>query len=113
MTTIGDLELLRLYVDDIDDGTHELFLQDNDLEAILDSVTDDVHAAAVKIWLMKAARVNEWYQANIDGSYLSRDQVFDHCTKMADYHKQYASGQIISVEMTNTYDESESASIEY
>jgi len=112
--TTSEIELVRLYTDDRDDGTHDLFLEDDEIQSIVDGVTNDLHAASNKIWLMKAARVHEWYTTSLDGGYLSREQVFEHCLKMAEYHKQYASNALISVSMENTYDaDAESLSYEY
>lgn len=102
--TTSEIELVRLYTDDRDDGTHELFLEDDEVQSIVDGASNDLHTAASRIWGMKAARVHEWYTTSLDGSYLSREQVFDHCLKMAEFHKGYASGELVSTRMVNTYD---------
>ena len=92
------ISLLRLYVDDKASDPDRLF-DDTAMQAFIDAHPDDLHAAASEIWGIKAATVSEWYLSQTDGSLLARQQVFDHCLKMLEFHSNQASGQIVSVLM--------------
>lgn len=75
---------LRAYVADPKNGK-ELFT-DPELEDYI-ATYGDLHAAAAELWSIKAATVATWYQMNVDGSFMSREQVFEHCIRMRDVHK--------------------------
>jgi hypothetical protein len=105
-----DKELLRLYLND-PAGASEVFT-----DVVLQRLYDDsgsLEACAAKGWRIKAATVYEWYLANIDGSFLSRDQVFSHCIKMAETFERSEGGSIsqsIEVIMTGSANDSTSSS---
>lgn len=114
MPDLGDLELLRLYLADPLGGLNggELF-KDHELERFL-SDASDVAGAAATGWRIKASRVAEWYNVSLDGSELSRGQVYRHCIDQADHFSGISSGVITSVKMSTDYqsntEESEFAS---
>jgi hypothetical protein len=83
--TVAEVELLRLYVDDRKDGTEQF--NDDQLQDIIDGADGSLHGAAAEVWGMKAATVSEFYLANVDGSFLSRNQIFDHCMAMVEFHR--------------------------
>lgn len=93
-----DIGLLRLYVDDKATDPDKLF-SDPELQNFIDSHPDDLHGAAAEIWGIKAATVSEWYLAQTDGSLLARQQVFDHCLKMQEYHSTKGASTLVSVLM--------------
>jgi hypothetical protein len=78
------LALLRLYIAD-PTGNKE-YLHDDTLELLYTQADGDLFATAAEAWRMKAANVADWYLANIDGSFLSRNQVWEHCMAMADHY---------------------------
>lgn len=96
---LTDIEELRLFIDDPDDGTTDPFLTDPQLEALI-AETGDLHAAAAKAWGIKAANISRWYDVDKDGSRLSRSQAFDHCLAMVEFHQNQSSGEIVSVMMS-------------
>ena len=79
------LELLRLYLADTNPDVDKRFFTDPTLEALLDAA-DDVYGAAAEGWLIKSADVAKWYSVTIDGSTMSRDQVFKHCMDMREHY---------------------------
>lgn len=85
--TTEEIRTLRLYTD-IPAGSDQ-FLDDSDLQVFFDAADGDVNRAAAEIWKVKAARVNEWYTVNMDGNFMTRGEVFEHCLKMSTL---YASG---------------------
>lgn len=88
MATLSDSDrsLLRLYVGD-PAGPDEV-LSDSVLDELYDGPAEgSIEGAAARAWRIKAATVTEWYMTNVDGAFLSRDQVFDHCVKMAGYYE--------------------------
>lgn len=89
MTTMTpeQISTLRLYTD-IPAGS-EQFLDDTVLQGFFDAADEDINRAAAEIWKVKAARVNEWYTVNMDGNFMTRGEVFEHCLKMS---ALYASG---------------------
>lgn len=91
--TLDSLWLLRLYLDDTD-LTEKPFFDNDTLNHFLEGVGGDVHAAASEGWTVKAGSYFDWYLANIDGAFMSRDQVFKHCMDMADTHR--SQGGIVS-----------------
>ncbi len=113
--TTDDLELLRLYIDDVTPSNGEdPFLSDIKLQSLLDK-EGNVEAAAGKAWRIKAAQVSSWYLANVDGAFLSRDQVFDHCMKMAEFYEQVSgTSEIIkNIDLTGPNAVSEEATSEF
>jgi hypothetical protein len=100
------LALLRLYIAD-PSGTNE-YLHDDTLDLLYTQGDGDVFAAAAEAWRMKAANVADWYLANIDGSFLSRNQVWEHCVAMADhYGKLSGTGVgIANIEMDSGFETS-------
>jgi hypothetical protein len=96
MTT--ELAILRLYIDDAEDGTQQF---DNEtLNLFMDQSDGDMHLAAYRLWLVKAATVSDWFLTQTDGSLFARQQVFDHCKAMADYHLDRSTGDIVNVGLT-------------
>lgn len=87
--TQEQVELLRLYVDDKSPG--EVF-DDPKLEEFITNNEGNLNAAAAKLWAIKAGSVATWYTSSMDGSFLSREQVFDHCMKMADWYGNAGGG---------------------
>jgi len=100
------IELLRLYV--ADPAGEQEFLHDDQLQTLLDNHDDDVYAAATDAWRMKAADVSAWYRVILDGVFLSREQVFDHCIKMAEHFERLGGGNIVSIEMDSGFQVSSS-----
>lgn len=96
------LALLRLYI--ADPPNQDEVLHDQDLEGLLADNNDDVSAAAADGWRIKAARVAEWYQVNIDGRFLSRDQVFNHCIAMAKHFEESGGGQLTNAKMDSEFE---------
>ena len=78
------LALLRLYIAD-PSGASE-YLHDDTLDTLYTQADNDLFATAAEAWRMKAANVASWYLANIDGSFLSRNQVWEHCMAMAEHY---------------------------
>lgn len=87
------VELLRLY---ISDPSGNEFFNDPKLEEFITANTFDgvvnLNAAASKLWAIKAGNVATWYTASMDGSFLSREQVFEHCLRMAAYYGSEGGG---------------------
>jgi hypothetical protein len=106
--TVAEVELLRLYIDDKKDGTEKF--NDDQLQDFIDRFGEELHAAAAEIWGIKAARVTEYYLTNIDGSFLSRNQVFDHCMAMADFHRHGGSADTMESVQLSTGNTSDSSS---
>lgn len=107
--SVQDKELLRLYLND-PAGASEVFT-----DAMLQRLYDEagsLEACAATGWRVKAATVHDWYLVNIDGGFLSRDQVFNHCIKMAETFESSKGGMSQSVEviMTGSANDSTSSS---
>jgi hypothetical protein len=85
--TQPEIEMLRLY---INDPTPNEQFDDPKLQEFINDFTFDgevnLNAAAAKLWAVKAGSVSAWYTTSLDGSFLSRDQVFQHCLRMAEYY---------------------------
>ena len=96
----ADIALLRLYLAD-PAGAKEVFT-DGKLQILLDK-TEDVNAAAAEGWRIKAGSVAEWYQMSVDGATLSRDQVFEHCIKMAEHYEGLGGGNLTNVRMDSEF----------
>lgn len=96
---LDPIKQLRDYIDDQKTG-REMF-DDPELEDYI-SVNGDLHSAAAELWGIKAARVSSWYQVNIDGSFLSREQAFEHCIKMQHYHAGLGSSSSGSLGYTSS-----------
>lgn len=98
--------LIRLYSDD-PFGPNEVV--HNDVLESLFTELESVESVVARVWRIKAATVADWYLANVDGSFLSRNQVFDHCNAMAEFYERQSgtSGVIVSValEAPNAEDE--------
>lgn len=105
----SDIAQLRAYIDDKQDGTHQF--EDYQLQAKITEYNGDLHGAAADIWGMKAATVSDWYQINMDGSFMSREQVFEHCLKMQSLHAQQRG--IVSVPIDSGFTTSSTASSEF
>lgn len=95
------LALLRLYIAD-PPGTDE-YLHDDTLQNLFTANDDDLYATAADAWRMKAANVADWYLANIDGSFLSRDQVWTHCMAMAEHFEKTGGASFVNVEMDSGF----------
>ncbi len=93
----GERDLLRLYVADKEDGSQQ-FTNDQ-LDVFLTDAANDVHLAANRVWLVKAATVADWFMTQTDGSLFARQQVFDHCKAMADYHLDRSGGEMVNVSL--------------
>lgn len=78
------LSLLRLY---LNDETAPYVFDDPTLQDILDRAEGEVGAAAGEGWRIKAGKVAEWYDVELDGSALSRGQVAKHCLDMASFYE--------------------------
>jgi hypothetical protein len=97
----AEIELLRLYLAD-PAGANEVFT-DAKLQTLLDNKEADVGAAAAEGWRIKAASVADWYQMNIDGAFLSRDQVWEHCMKMAAHFDGRSGGNLANIGMDSGF----------
>jgi hypothetical protein len=95
------LALLRLYIAD-PAGNNE-YLHDDKLQALSSNNDGDLYATAADAWRMKAANVADWYLANIDGAFLSRDQVWEHCMKMAEHFEKAGGGALVNVSMDSGF----------
>jgi hypothetical protein len=84
------LALLRLYIAD-PSGTTE-FLHDDTLQILFLQNDSNLFATASECWRIKAANVADWYLANIDGAFLSRNQVWEHCMAMVDHYSNISGG---------------------
>lgn len=100
-----DIATLRLWLSDPEDARQ--FFDDPTLQAMIDRAAD-LYAAAAEGWRIKAGHVAEWYDVNIDGRGLSREQVFRHCIRMADYYMNSGTGEIRSIAMSTASDTDES-----
>lgn len=76
-----EIDLLRQYINDKD---HKVFEDDGFLLERIVSADGDLPTVAAELWYIKAATVADWYDATSDGTSMSRSQVFEHCTKMAE-----------------------------
>jgi len=103
--TTEQIALLRLYLAD-PPGAKEIFT-DTKLNLLLTQNDDDVYAATADGWRVKAATVSEWYMVNIDGAFLNREQVFNHCIAMAEHYEKLGGGGVVSVKMDTSYDTDE------
>lgn len=102
------LALLRLYIADPAGNTE--YLHDDTLQTLFSQNEDNLFATAAECWRIKAANVADWYLANIDGSFLSRNQVWEHCMAMVDHYSKIAGGVgttsgvgLINVEMDSGF----------
>lgn len=84
------LALLRLYI--ADPAGQSEYLHDDMLEILFLRNEENLFATASEAWRIKAANVADWYLANIDGSFLSRNQVWEHCIAMVDYYSKLSAG---------------------
>jgi len=109
MATTEQLTKLRLFIDD-PSGNDEFFTNET-LAAFIADVDDDLSAAASELWKVKAARVSEWYTVNMDGNFMSRDQVFSHCMKMSESYAN--SGSMTNVALTTLSVDAGSQTPEY
>jgi hypothetical protein len=87
-------ELLRLY---LNDSGPTFALSDEDLNQVLAKVDGDFYAAVAEGWRIKAGNVAHWYRAELDGSDLSRDQVFKHCMFMAETYEDKGGAQMKNI----------------
>lgn len=114
MATLTDVQksLIRLYTDD-PAGPDEL-VKDSVLQGLWDEM-DSIEGVASRVWRIKAATVSEWYLSNIDGSFLSRNQVFEHCLKMAEHYETLGgvSGVFVNVGLTGPNATDEDSSSEF
>lgn len=91
MATEAELRTLRLYVDD--KAGQDQFFDDSTLQQFIFDAGGDLNNAAASLWKVKAARVTEWYTVNMDGNFMTRGEVFDHCLKMS---QSYAAGGVMT-----------------
>jgi hypothetical protein len=103
----ADIALLRLYLSD-PAGAKEVFT-DEKLQTLLDNADGDVNSATGAGWRIKAASVADWYQMNVDGAFLSRDQVWFHCIRLAEYYEKISGGSLVNVKMDSGFIQDESA----
>lgn len=85
--TAEQVALIRLQIAD-PSGPDEA-LHDAQVQALYDEA-ESINGTVAKAWRVKAATVADWYLANIDGSFLSRNQVFEHCIAMAEHYEEIA-----------------------
>jgi len=114
MATLTDdqIALIRMYTDD-SAGPDEV-VHDPELRGLWD-LLESVEGVAARVWRIKAAKVSEWYLTNVDGSFLSRNQVFDHCIAMAEYYEKLGgtSDVAVNVGLTGPNAVDDSASSEF
>lgn len=91
--TAADRALLRLYLND--PAGPENVISDPQLDQLYVAAEESLEGTAARAWRIKAATVADWYLSNIDGAFLSRDQVFDHCVKMAVYYEEVSGTSFI------------------
>lgn len=107
MITASDTALLRLFLAD-PAGNDEVF-HDDMLEQLWDDNDEDIYSAAADGWRAKAAKAHELYTAQIDGSLLSRDQIWYHCIRMAEHFDKMSGGTLANVLMQTNYDVADSS----
>jgi len=91
---LDDLELLRLYLDDLPEPeTGDVFFRDDQLERFI-SESADIYGAAAIGWRVKAARVVEWFNVDIDGAEMSMGQAFRHAMDMAKVFRDESTGEL-------------------
>lgn len=98
------VSLLRLYLSDPNPGpagTTPVFT-DNQLTELLTRAEGDVNTAAAEGWRIKAGSVADWYDVSLDGSVLSRDQVWKHCMNMVSTYEALSGGQMKNVRLQVT-----------
>jgi hypothetical protein len=95
------LDLLRLYIAD-PPGAKEFFTTAR-LESLVDGRDGDTNAAAADAWRIKAANVADWYDVMLDGSQLNRDQVWQHCIRMAEYYEDRSGAGLINVKLDSEF----------
>jgi len=103
--TASDVALLRLYIND-PAGDNQKF-SDPTLQGAIDRAATDLYTAAAEMWGIKAATVSDWYQTGLDGSQLSRQQVWEHCMEMAKFYEERGTGghELVNVELQVESDE--------
>jgi hypothetical protein len=99
-------DLLRLYLDDTSESP---VLTDDELDEILAKVDGEFYGAVSEGWTVKAGKVASWYDASLDGSNLSRDQVFDHCIQMAEMYGSRGGVNMKNIGLTTQPASSESS----
>lgn len=100
---LDDRELLRLYLDDLPHPeTGDVFFRDDQLDRLVTDTTD-LYGAAAMGWRIKAARVVEWFNVDLDGAELSMGQAFRHAMDMAKAFGNESSGEIRSVKMDSEF----------
>lgn len=106
------VSLLRLYLSDPSPapaGKSPVFT-DTQLKELLERAENDVNSAAAEGWRIKAGSVADWYDVSLDGSVLSRDQVWKHCMNMVSTYEALSGGQMKNVRIQVTpEDESETS----
>lgn len=104
----ADIALLRLYLAD-PAGANEVFTNAK-LALLLDQNEDDVYAAAADGWRVKAANVSEWYMVNVDGAFLNREQVWEHCIKMAEHYEKIGGGGLANIPLDAGFEQADDES---
>lgn len=91
---LDDHELLRLYLDDLPDSdTGNVFFRDDHLDRLI-AESNDLYGAAAAGWRIKAARVVEWFNVDIDGAEMSLGQAFRHAMDMAKVFRDESTGEL-------------------
>lgn len=100
---LDDRELLRYYLDDLPQPeTADVFFRDDHLDRFIADSTD-LYGAAAMGWRIKAARVAEWFNVDLDGAEMSMGQAFRHALDMARAYSNESSGEIRSVKMDSEF----------
>lgn len=100
---LDDHELLRLYLDDLPNPeTGDVFFRDDHLDRLI-ADTSDIFGAAAAGWRIKAARVVEWVNVDLDGAEMSLGQAFRHAIDMSRTFSNESTGEIRSVKMDSEF----------
>ena len=88
-----------------DPARSDQLFDNSDLDAFLEDNEGDVYLSAADGWRVKAARVSEWYNTGLDGSFLNRSQAFDHAMKMVTHYQEEGRGALKSILLDTDYGE--------
>lgn len=105
---LSEITLLRLYI--ADPAGSDAKFPSPTLEAIIENHENDLYAAAAEVWSIRAGDVHEYYMAQIDGSLMSREQVFEHCLMMQKMYEQKAGNKMTNVALDSGFTSEEASS---
>jgi hypothetical protein len=107
----GQRALLRLYL--ADPAGNDEYFHDDILDSMFSDNDEDLNAAASSGWRMKAANVAAWYAVNLDGAFLSRQQVWEHCIAMSSHFSSMSGAALVNVEMDSMFEDEDRQGAEF